>query len=569
MMIEDHQLLAEYVAKRSDSAFGELVNRHIDLVFSAALRMTQNDRPLAQDVTQTVFADLARKAAQLPTNVVLPGWLYRHTCFTASKAIRTERRRQAREQIALEMNALENQPEAGWDQIAPQLEDAMNGLSDDDRDALVLRFFQRRDFRAVGATLGISEDAAQKRVTRALDKLRDVLGARGVGLAAVTLGAVLTAKSVTAAPVGLAATVTTIALAGATAAGAGATWSLIKFMSIAKVQWGIVGLLAVTAVSIPVLQNRSMRRLRQENDALRQENGELRIKTEDMGKFRAQNPGLKIIPVDSNELARLRKGQSDVLRLRGEVTTLRNKTNELAAAASPKPPIGPFISAAKFNDAGLGTPEDAVQTFFWAAMHNNKDRMEQAVDTNSIKKLLRDMQKQYDPDFDPDDPDGNYNIPTLGLTNNMELFGGFQVLSVQSNSPDQFEVEAALTGKDGTAVTNRAAVYLIDGDWKVDFVSLVGTNVFDGSYTLSQPDGSQMTNNFKFKVQQTKEPKFVPTNLPDICRVRYRTILKSCPSMISSTGSNRSSNRGKKASPSTFRFTSVRYRSEHNGSACS
>ena len=248
-MIADHQLLAEYITNRSDSAFGELVNRHIDLVFSAACRMTQNDRPLAQDVTQTVFADLARKAAQLPANVVLPGWLYRHTCFTASKAIRTERRRQVREQIALEMNALENQPEAGWDKIAPELEDAMNSLGDADRDALVLRFFRGRDFRAVGATLGISEDAAQKRVSRALEKLRDLLGARGVGLTAVTLGTVLIAESVTAAPVGLAATVTTMALAGAATAGAGATWSLIKIMSIAKVQWGIAGLLAVTAVS--------------------------------------------------------------------------------------------------------------------------------------------------------------------------------------------------------------------------------------------------------------------------------------------------------------------------------
>ena len=512
MMTEDRQLLAEYVTNRADSAFGELVTRHIDLVFSAALRMTQNDRPLAQDVTQTVFADLVRKAAQLPANVVLPGWLYRHTCFTASKAIRTERRRQAREQIAIEMNALENQPEAGWDKIAPELEDAMKCLGEADRDALVLRFFQRRDFRAVGATLGISEDAAQKRVTRALEKLRDLLGARGVGLTAVTLGTVLIAESVTAAPLGLAATVTTMALAGAATAGAGATWSLIKFMSVAKVQWGIVGLLAVTAVSIPVLQHQSVKRLRQENDTLRQENGVLRFKTEDMAKFRAQNPGLKIIQMDSNELARLRKEQSDLLRLRGEVTTLRNKTNELAAAASPKPPVGPFIPAARFNDAGLGTPADAVQTFFWAAMHNNKERMEQTMDTNSIKKLLRDMQKQYDPDFDPDDPAGNYNIPTLGLTNNMELFGGFQVLSLQSNSPDQFEVEAALTDKDGMAVTNRAAVNRIDGDWKVDFISLVGTNVFDGSYTLSQPDGSQMTNNFKFKVQQTKEPKFVPAN---------------------------------------------------------
>jgi DNA-directed RNA polymerase specialized sigma24 family protein len=137
-------LLRQYTAGKSDTAFGELVNRHIDLVFSAALRMTAGDRHLAEDVTQTVFTDLARKAATLPRDVVLPGWLYRHTCFTASKSIRTERRRQAREQIAMEMNALENLPEPGWDRIAPELEDAMSALNDADRDALVLRFSSGR-----------------------------------------------------------------------------------------------------------------------------------------------------------------------------------------------------------------------------------------------------------------------------------------------------------------------------------------------------------------------------------------------------------------------------------------
>jgi hypothetical protein len=168
---------------------------------------------------------------------------------------------------------------------------------------------------------------------------------------------VLIAESVTAAPAGLALTITTAALAGAATAGAGATWSLAKFMSIAKVQWGIVGVLAAAAVSIPILQNQSIKRMRRENDGLRQENGALRLKAEDMGKLHAQNPGVAIIQVDTNELARLRKEQSDLLRLRSQVTTLRNKNRELAAAKpAPKPPIGPFIPPAHFNDAGLATP---------------------------------------------------------------------------------------------------------------------------------------------------------------------------------------------------------------------
>src|SRR2546428_11175757 len=99
-MTDDGQLLQQYARERSESAFGELVTRHIDLVYPAALRVAGGDRPLAQDVTQMVFIDLARKAPSLPSNVMLAGWLHRHTCYPAAKAVRTERRRKTREQTA-------------------------------------------------------------------------------------------------------------------------------------------------------------------------------------------------------------------------------------------------------------------------------------------------------------------------------------------------------------------------------------------------------------------------------------------------------------------------------------
>src|SRR5256885_10803304 len=118
-MTDDGQLLQQYTRERSEPAFGELVTRHIDLVFSAALRVVGGDRHLAQDVTQTVFADLARKAGSLPRDVVLAGWLYRHTCFTAAKVVRAEQRRRTREKTAMEMIALQDNPEPNWEQIAP------------------------------------------------------------------------------------------------------------------------------------------------------------------------------------------------------------------------------------------------------------------------------------------------------------------------------------------------------------------------------------------------------------------------------------------------------------------
>ena len=128
-MMDDKQLLGAYARERSESAFGELVTRHIDLVYSTALRVVNGDSHLAQDVTQTVFIDLARKAGSLPDDVALPGWLHRHTCYTATKAVRTERRRQGREQTAMEMRALDDNTRPEWEQVAPYLDESLDQLN--------------------------------------------------------------------------------------------------------------------------------------------------------------------------------------------------------------------------------------------------------------------------------------------------------------------------------------------------------------------------------------------------------------------------------------------------------
>jgi RNA polymerase sigma factor (sigma-70 family) len=229
MMTDDQQLLERYIQERSEPAFSELVARHIDLVFSVALRRVNGERHLAQDITQTVFIDLARKARRLPPGVMLAGWLHRHTCYVAATAIRTEQRRRTREQTAFEMSTLEDQTQPPWEHIAPHLDEALDQLNQSDRDAIVLRFFRRQDFCAVGAALGVSEDAAQKRVSRALAKLQDVLSRRGVAVTAAALTSLLVAEAVTAAPAHFAAGVTTAALAAAP--GPGTTFALLKAMA--------------------------------------------------------------------------------------------------------------------------------------------------------------------------------------------------------------------------------------------------------------------------------------------------------------------------------------------------
>lgn len=329
-MTDDEQLLRQYTEECSESAFGELVTRYIDLVYSAALRVVNGDAHFAQDVTQAVFMDLARKARSLPRGVVLAGWLHRHTCYTAATAIRTERRRRTREQTAMEIRALDDNAESRWDRIAPYLDEGLNELNSSDRHALVLRFLKRQDFRAVGAALGISEDSAQKRVSRALEKLRGILSRRGVSLTTTALTSVLATQAVTAAPAGLAVTVTAASLAAATQTGTALT--LLKLMAATKIKAGILGAIIIASIVTPlVIQNRAQARLRDQDVALRQQ-------VDQFARLQAEHERL------SNLLRRAESSQTfpneqfnEVLRLRGEVGRLQAAAQELTGSKTNAP----------------------------------------------------------------------------------------------------------------------------------------------------------------------------------------------------------------------------------------
>jgi RNA polymerase sigma factor (sigma-70 family) len=208
-------LLSEYANGGSEKAFRELVSSYVDFVFSTALRIVGGDRPLAEDVTQTVFTDLARKAALLPQDVQLGGWLHRHTCFVARKTLRRERRRIAREKQAVEMHNAEDYTEANLAQVALVLDEAINDLSGEDRSAIVLRFFEGLDYRSIGEAIGSSEDAARMRVSRAVDKVGSLLKRRGIVLTAAGISFVLSGKLASAAPTGLATRIVYVELARA------------------------------------------------------------------------------------------------------------------------------------------------------------------------------------------------------------------------------------------------------------------------------------------------------------------------------------------------------------------
>ncbi|PYJ86701.1 MAG: hypothetical protein DME22_04305 [Verrucomicrobia bacterium] len=226
MTASDLDLLQQYTRQRSEEAFAALVRRHLNLVYSAALRQVRSP-PLAEEIAQSVFADLARNAHKLKPDTVLTAWLYQVTRRTAVDVIRRESRRQLREQIATEMNAMNLQADSGtgfqpvWADIEPLLDEAMESLDETDRTAVLLRYFENKSLREVGQTLGTSEDAAQKRVSRAVERLREFFSKRGVPVGASGLVVVLSANAVQAAPVGLATSVSitaaTTALSTATA----------------------------------------------------------------------------------------------------------------------------------------------------------------------------------------------------------------------------------------------------------------------------------------------------------------------------------------------------------------
>jgi RNA polymerase sigma factor (sigma-70 family) len=321
-MTDDVQLLRRYAEDGSEPAFGELVARYLDLVYSVAIRQVEGDAQLAQDVAQTVFVALARKARVLPKDVVLGGWLYRHTCFVARQSVRTERRRRVREQEAATMNALTADTEPAWEHLAPFLDEAMQRLGARDRDAIVLRYFERRDLRAVGTALGSSDEAARKRLSRALEKLGRFFKRRGLNLSATGLAALLTGHAVTAAPIGLAATVTSSAvLAGATA-GTGIAYAALKLMSMLKLKVGIASAVLVAGLVTPlVLQHQSLTKLRDENTALREQ-------SQLVAQLQEENERLKQAQVDAEELDRLRAEHNELLRLRGEVSGTKRQLAE-------------------------------------------------------------------------------------------------------------------------------------------------------------------------------------------------------------------------------------------------
>ena len=321
MTSDSHRLLDDFVKNGSEAAFRELVVRYTNLVYSVAVRVVDGDAQLAQDVTQTVFIDLARLARKLPAEVMLGGWLHRHTCFVAATVLRGERRRQSRERRAVEMNALDDYSETNLAQVAPVLDEAIDRLGTEDRTAILLRFFEQSDFRSVGKFLGVSEDTARMRVARALEKLRLLLKRRGATFSTAALGTVLATEAVRAAPAGLAASLYTTAFANM-AAGHGSAATFFKIITMTKIKAGIVGAMVVAGVAAPLAVHYQAQAKLRDRDALLQQ------QTDQLAQLLEENARLSNLVSQATGTADQDQSR-ELLKLRGEVGLLNQK---LAAA---------------------------------------------------------------------------------------------------------------------------------------------------------------------------------------------------------------------------------------------
>jgi RNA polymerase sigma factor (sigma-70 family) len=321
----DLELLARYTQQHDEDSFAELVRRQLGLVYSAALRQVRSPQ-LAEEVSQSVFIDLARSRARLKPNTILTAWLYQVTRRTAIDVVRREASRQLREQIATEMNAM-NAAAADWTHIEPLLDEAMHALDETDRAAVLLRYFENKSLREVGATLGTSENAAQKRLGRALERLREFFSKRGVTIGASGLAVAISANAVQAAPVGLFLTISTAAFGG-TSIGAITTATATKAIAMTTTQKILITTVLAAAAGTGLYEGRQASILRTQAHMLQQQQAALTGQIQELRQERDEARS-RLTSV-ARAIEGVQGNSTELLKLRGEVARLRGDSRELA-----------------------------------------------------------------------------------------------------------------------------------------------------------------------------------------------------------------------------------------------
>ena len=318
----DAQLLSEYAKFGAEDSFTELVQRHTNLVYSAAFRQIDQSA-IASEITQSVFVALAQNAKTLSSRLApdasVAGWLCRSARNLSLTARRTEFRRQNREKHAMEQIDSTSESALDWSQLKGVLDDAMSELSEDDYDALVLRYYQNQNFQAVGQALGVSDDTAQKRVTRALEKLRGHLSRRKVTATASALTLVISANAVQAAPVGLTGTISTAVLAGKAVVTGAATAT--KAIAMTSLQKALLTTTVVVLAGVGVHESREASQLRAKVQTLETQQAVLAANIQQLEDERDR--ARRQLSDLADRIATTKGSSSELMKLRGEVARLR------------------------------------------------------------------------------------------------------------------------------------------------------------------------------------------------------------------------------------------------------
>lgn len=326
----DNDLLGQFTREQSQDAFTELVNRHLNLVYTAAFRQVRSSQ-LAEEVSQTVFLGLAREAAKLRRDTLLTAWLYTVTHRTSVDVVRREARRQAREQIAIQLSDM-NAPDAPWAQIEPMLDEAMNSLEDTDRAAILLRYFENKSLREVGQALGTSEDAAQKRVTRAVERLRDFFTHHRVTVGTAGLIAMVSANAIQAAPVGLGAAISATASLASTAITTSTVATLTQTIAMTTLQKAAITAVVAVAIGTGIYQTYQSSVLREQVKTLEKQKKDQQALAEQAQRERDRITN-KVAAL-SGENANLKKMPTEALKLRGEVGRLRQENAAMGSTSA-------------------------------------------------------------------------------------------------------------------------------------------------------------------------------------------------------------------------------------------